>query len=132
MMRDDLQCEEFEQDCELDDYSRYKIGITETSWIPCEQNFKNMLRLVAYDIANPKRLREVAKVCEDYGIRIEKSVFECDLSETHFKAFWREINEYIQPEEDALSSYSICKSCIKEVKSAGTIVRPGPVLVYLP
>ena len=29
-----------------------------------------MLRIVAYDIANPSRLRRVALACLDYGIRI--------------------------------------------------------------
>lgn len=132
MLMQNIQNEEDESYSGLDEYSRYKIGITETSWIPCEQEFKNMLRLIAYDIADPKRLREVAQICEDYGIRVEKSVFECDLSETYFNMFWKEINHYIHPEEDALIAYSVCKSCIKEVKSAGIIVRPGPVLVYLP
>ena len=36
--------------------------------------------LIAYDISDPKRLRRVAKTLERYGIRIEKSVFTCDLA----------------------------------------------------
>ena len=43
-----------------------------------------MLHLIAYDIASDKRLRRVARICEDYGIRVEKSVFECDLSDGDF------------------------------------------------
>lgn len=35
--------------------------------------------LVAYDIVEPKRLKRVAKALLRYGIRIEKSVFLCDL-----------------------------------------------------
>jgi CRISPR-associated protein Cas2 len=36
--------------------------------------------LVAYDICNPKRLRKVARTCEDFGFRRLYSVFLCRLS----------------------------------------------------
>ena len=36
--------------------------------------------LVAYDIANPKRLRKVATACEDFGSRRQYSVFACRLT----------------------------------------------------
>ncbi len=35
--------------------------------------------LVCYDISDDKRLRRVADVCEDFGVRLQYSVFECDL-----------------------------------------------------
>ncbi|MDA8976549.1 CRISPR-associated endonuclease Cas2, partial [bacterium] len=37
--------------------------------------------LVSYDIATPKRLRMVAKVCQSFGSRIQYSVFECPLDD---------------------------------------------------
>lgn len=36
--------------------------------------------LIAYDIADDRRLRRVAKVMEAYGQRLQYSVFLCDLS----------------------------------------------------
>jgi CRISPR-associated protein Cas2 len=36
--------------------------------------------LVCYDIRNDRRLRRVAGICEGYGLRVQFSVFECDLS----------------------------------------------------
>ena len=91
-----------------------------------------MIRIVAYDISDPRRLRRVAKTCQDYGARIEKSVFECDLDEPHFEALWQSLNELIDPDEDALIAYQVCRSCVRETRSAGLIARPSPVLVYLP
>ncbi|WP_137723581.1 CRISPR-associated endonuclease Cas2 [Prescottella subtropica] len=44
--------------------------------------------LIAYDIRDPKRLRRVCKVMEAYGVRIQYSVFLCDLSGIEF-ARWR-------------------------------------------
>jgi len=36
--------------------------------------------LVCYDIADPKRLRQVFKTCKNYGDHLQFSIFECDLS----------------------------------------------------
>ena len=36
--------------------------------------------LIAYDISDPKRLRRVCKTMEEYGDRLQYSVFICDLS----------------------------------------------------
>ena len=38
-----------------------------------------MKYLIAYDISSPKRLRLVSKVLLRFGLRLEKSVFECEL-----------------------------------------------------
>ncbi|MFA7172501.1 MAG: CRISPR-associated endonuclease Cas2 [Kiritimatiellia bacterium] len=90
-----------------------------------------MLWLVAYDIASPKRLHRIAKTCLDYGVRVEKSVFECDLEEEVFATFWQELNERIDPAEDAIVAYRICATCVREALSAGTLVRPETVLAYI-
>ena len=45
-----------------------------------------MLILVTYDVstvekAGQRRLRRVARACEDYGVRVQKSVFECQVGQ---------------------------------------------------
>ena len=35
-----------------------------------------MNMIVAYDIADPKRLQRIAKIMKDYGLRVQKSIFE--------------------------------------------------------
>lgn len=50
-----------------------------------------MLVLVIYDVATsdpggPKRLRHVAQACQDYGQRVQKSVFECTVGPTEWAA----------------------------------------------
>jgi CRISPR-associated protein Cas2 len=89
-----------------------------------------MLHLVAYDIADPKRLSRVAKVCKDYGIRVEYSVFECDLPPYMFEEMWRELNAIIDHDNDAIIAYIICRSCVERTIVAGTAARSDkPVLV---
>jgi CRISPR-associated protein Cas2 len=82
-----------------------------------------MLRVVAYDICDSRRLRLVAKVCEDYGVRVEKSVFECNLSDALFSIFWEEILGIVDKNEDSLIVYPICNSCVSNILCIGKVVR---------
>ena len=71
-----------------------------------------MLRVIAYDIREPKRLKRVAKCCERFGVRIEKSVFESRLGNERFQAFWNQL-------------------CEEGIKTAGQLVRPDTKEVYV-
>lgn len=107
----------------------YSIGNT-SKVIPVDQ-VKNTIRLVAYDICNHKRLRLVARACIDYGVRVEKSVFECDLDDKVFERFWGELLKIINPAEDSIVAYKICRACIKDVRSAGIFERPVSQKAYI-
>ena len=109
----------------------YQFGITVKSYNPADERYKHMLFLVAYDIREPRRLRRVAKVCEDFGIRVEYSVFECDLPEERFRELWRSLESEIDSEDDALLAYRICASCVRRIESMGSVVRPGRPLLYM-
>ena len=61
-----------------------------------------MLVLVTYDvsltgISGQKRLRKVAKICQNYGVRVQNSVFECVVDQTQYvflkERLRKEINE---------------------------------------
>ncbi len=90
-----------------------------------------MVRVIAYDIASPKRLRRVAKTCLDYGIRIEKSVFECDLNDSQFAELWVKLKRITVANEDSLVAYSMCKKCENGVLTEGLTVRPQKVDLYI-
>lgn len=56
--------------------------------------------IVAYDIADPKRLRKVFRVCQDYGNHLQYSVFECDLSPTEKVELETKLNAAIHQNDD--------------------------------
>lgn len=56
--------------------------------------------LVCYDIANPQRLRQVAKKCESFGQRLQYSVFECPLDDLRFERLRSALNEIIKHDDD--------------------------------
>ena len=116
---------------EIDDTSRYLLGLSPDRYDPSREKYKHMLYLVAYDICQARRLRRVAKVCEDYGFRVEYSVFECDLSEEDFRHFWDDLSREIDPREDSILAYRICASCVRRIVSLGNVIRPTKPLVYM-
>ena len=90
-----------------------------------------MLTVVAYDITEPKRLARVAKVCEDYGVRVQYSVFECRLDEDEFTDFWLKLLEEIDDDEDRMVAYKIDARCARETLTAGTMVCSEKAVCYL-
>ena len=90
-----------------------------------------MLTLVAYDITEAKRLHKVAKICEDYGVRVQYSVFECRLDADEFTDFWLKLLMVIEEKEDRLVAYKIDARSARETLTAGTMVCSEKVVCYL-
>ncbi|MES2089002.1 MAG: CRISPR-associated endonuclease Cas2 [Pseudomonadota bacterium] len=83
-----------------------------------------MLVLVCYDVntedkSGRRRLRRVAKVCESSGQRVQKSVFECQVSLADFEALERRLLAEINASEDCLRLYRIPDSRGAEVREHG-------------
>lgn len=71
-----------------------------------------MLVLVCYDVNTEtkegrRRLRRVAKTCESTGQRVQKSVFECQVTLAQFEELERRLLKEINPEQDCLRLYRI-------------------------
>jgi CRISPR-associated protein Cas2 len=80
---------------------------------------KEMLRVIAYDIADPKRLRRLATVCADYGVRVQKSVFEFWLDEERFEELWSRLCSSMNPDEDVLIAYALDEKAARRRRSHG-------------
>lgn len=83
-----------------------------------------MLVLVCYDVNTEtkegrRRLRRVAKVCESTGQRVQKSVFECQVTLAQFEELERRLLKEINPEQDCLRLYRIPQSRGFEVLEHG-------------
>ena len=71
-----------------------------------------MLILIAYDVsttdkAGRRRLRRVARACEDYGVRVQKSVFECQLGKTQFATLKYRLLQEMDFRQDSLRIYHL-------------------------
>lgn len=63
--------------------------------------------LVCYDICEPRRLRQVAKVLQGYGVRLQYSVFECRLSGVQLAEVRRELATILEVGEDQVLFVSL-------------------------
>lgn len=69
-----------------------------------------MMVLITYDVntttaAGQKRLRKVAKACQDYGQRVQFSVFECLIDPARLKQLQASLEKLIDSDEDSLRYY---------------------------
>jgi CRISPR-associated protein Cas2 len=68
--------------------------------------------LVAYDVATDtragrRRLRRVANICVGHGQRVQKSVFECVLTEAQLERMVYRLLREIELSEDSLRIYRL-------------------------
>jgi CRISPR-associated protein Cas2 len=83
-----------------------------------------MLVLITYDVetvtrSGQKRLRAVAKCCQDYGQRVQNSVFECVLSECQAVKLKADLSEIIDLEKDSIRIYYLGNNYISKVDQLG-------------
>lgn len=78
-----------------------------------------MFIVVTYDIIDDKRRNRVAKTMEDYGIRVQYSVFECILEEKLLEEMINTLEAHIDHKEDSIRFYVLCKGCVRSVKMLG-------------
>lgn len=96
-----------------------------------------MLVLVAYDVntetlAGQKRLRHVAKLCEDFGQRVQFSVFECLVDPARWSDLRHQLIETIDLQTDSLRFYFLGKNWKRRVEHVGaksSYDPQGPLVV---
>lgn len=87
--------------------------------------------LVTYDVsttspAGRRRLRQVARICEGYGQRVQYSVFEVQCSQTDYFKLLSALAEVVVPSEDSLRVYPIDRDALSDVVSIGLQRAFGP------
>lgn len=96
-----------------------------------------MLILVSYDVSTSseggeKRLRRVAKVCRDYGQRVQFSVFELNVEPARWVTIKQRLMDTIEPELDSLRFYylgSRWRGKIEHIGAKATLDLEGPLIL---
>ena len=79
--------------------------------------------LVAYNICDPKRLRRVARTCEDFGFRRQYSVFLCRLSAHDLVRLKSRLYDEINLLEDQVLFIPLCNRCAERIEALGRPVE---------
>jgi CRISPR-associated protein Cas2 len=91
--------------------------------------------LIAYDVctvdsAGERRLRRVARACQDYGQRVQKSLFECSVGPVEWVQLRGRLLEEIDQEQDSLRFYFLSADVRLEHHGADKpIDLDGPLVV---
>ena len=92
--------------------------------------------LVTYDVATGdaagrRRLRRVARLCQDFGQRVQYSVFECQVDAAQWAALRARLVDEIDPRSDSLRFYRLGANWRGRVEHVGskTAYDPGGPMV---
>jgi CRISPR-associated protein Cas2 len=90
-----------------------------------------MLVVVAYDVrtedeAGRRRLRRVAKVCEDKGQRVQNSVFECLVDAAQWVRLRADLIGEISPGDDSLRFYFLGDNWSRRIEHVGAKASYDP------
>ena len=91
-----------------------------------------MLMLVSYDVntvnaAGRRRLRRIAKVCENWGIRVQNSVFECTVDWSQWVELKAQLETICEPSSDSLRYYNLGNNYREKVVHFGAKPTVDPV-----
>jgi len=83
-----------------------------------------MFLLITYDVNTEdrqgrRRLRKVAQACEDYGQRVQYSVFECQLGKKEFLKLKSRLLKEMDVEKDSIRIYNLNEGTVSSILHFG-------------
>ncbi len=90
-----------------------------------------MMVLITYDVSTEeldgkRRLRKVAKVCQNKGQRVQNSVFECLVDPVQLAELRKKLEEIIDPKKDSLRYYFLGNNWKRRVEHVGAKATYDP------
>lgn len=79
---------------------------------------------IAYDITDDHRRNQVYKFLKGWGRRVQKSVFECDLSPKELEEVVEGLKGLLVLPEDRCHIYRICGECLSKKLVLGEEIEP--------
>jgi len=81
---------------------------------------KAMHFVIAYDIEKDRRRTKVMSTLKDYGLRVQYSVFECDLDSSRMAELKSRLEALIDRRKDRVHIYPMCEACFFRSESLGS------------
>lgn len=75
---------------------------------------------VCFDICDPERLRRVSNEMENFGTRVQRSLFECHLEDRELDKLKGRIAEWVDEAEDQVRYYPLCPKDVLDIFIDGT------------
>lgn len=82
--------------------------------------------IISYDIVSNKLRRKIAKELENYRVRVQYSVFECDLTKSRYNEMYAKLVRLMDGcEEGSILSYELCENCHRKTRVIGIEKKNG-------
>lgn len=75
--------------------------------------------LVSYDIVHDRKRQRVMKLLKSHGFHVQKSVFECILTDGQYANLQKRLQRMIDPQTDSVRIYRLCGECRGQVTVLG-------------
>ena len=103
-----------------------EVRLTTTLCSLSNKREEEMYILVTYDVETVsemgnKRLRQVARICKNYGQRVQNSVFECEVSEAQYCILKNELRSAMDEKLDSIRFYHLNKNKNHSIEMMGKI-----------
>ncbi|MFA7481778.1 MAG: CRISPR-associated endonuclease Cas2 [Vulcanimicrobiota bacterium] len=89
--------------------------------------------IISYDVVKNSRRNRIAKALVNFGERVQKSVFECVITEKQYYQLKEKLDKQIDRETDSIRYYRICRGCHDsvEVTGCGTVTQDPRNKTYI-
>ena len=64
--------------------------------------------VICFDVHDDKRLRLISNEMENFGVRVQRSVFECHLETVQLQELKQRLSDLMEPSEDQVRYYRLC------------------------
>jgi len=78
-----------------------------------------MLIVVSYDLPDDRRRTHLSNALEDFGVRVQYSVFECLLTPDQIDQLRARMARLIDPAKDSVRIYRLCQDCVEKIEILG-------------
>jgi len=76
---------------------------------------KKQFWVIAYDIVDDRNRNRIANFLEKHGQRVNYSVFECMLTDSQFEKVKKQIEKWMDIDDDRIVYYPICVNCYTKI-----------------
>ena len=80
-----------------------------------------MFIVISYDIPDDLRRHRICRTLQNYGTRVQYSVFECYLNHRQLMEVKSRLAKIAKDNEDNIRFYQICKKCMTKVEIIGRV-----------
>lgn len=87
-----------------------------------------MIVAVAYDVSSTRVRTRIAHLLEDYGVRVQRSVFECVVTSAGYERFCERLRDALGRGEGEIRMYRLCGECHRASRRVGRGVNPAAIL----